>query len=263
MPFVAVNCGALPENLIESELFGHRKGAFTGADEHRVGLFEVADGGTIFLDEIGELPKAMQAKLLRFLESGEIRRVGDNESFTWSTCAWSAPRTAIWKRWSPRANFREDLLFRINTFEIRLPPLRRADRRHSGAGPASGRAVSPARCAPPTTLFTPDALRALEAHAWPGNVRELANVIEHAAILCDEGPISAAHLPMNFGHRRLQGPHFKTIAPQTLQEIEMQAIQQTLERHQGQKPKAAKELGISLKTLYNKLNQASQLEESA
>ena len=112
-------------------------------------------------------------------------------------------------------------------------------------------------------MFTPDALRALEGHAWPGNVRELANVIEHAAILCDEGPVSAAHLPMNFGHRKLQGPHFKTVVPQTLHEIEMQVIQQTLERHQGQKPKAAKELGISLKTLYNKLNQASHLEESA
>ena len=104
MPFVAVNCGALPETLIESELFGHRKGSFTGADEHRVGLFEVAHGGTIFLDEIGELPKAMQAKLLRVLESGEIRRVGENEPFDGRRAAWSAPRTATCRRWSPRAS---------------------------------------------------------------------------------------------------------------------------------------------------------------
>ena len=124
MPFVAINCGALPENLIESELFGHRKGAFTGADEHRVGLFEVANGGTIFLDEIGELPKAMQAKLLRVLESGEIRRVGENEPFDRRRARGlrHAPRPAA--RWSTTGEFREDLMFRINTFEIHLPPLR-------------------------------------------------------------------------------------------------------------------------------------------
>ena len=123
MPLVPINCGALPENLIESELFGHRKGAFTGAEEHRVGLFEVAHGGTLFLDEIGELPKSMQAKLLRFLESGEIRRVGDNESFTCDVrvlCATNRRLDAM----VAAGEFREDLWFRVNTFEIPLPPLR-------------------------------------------------------------------------------------------------------------------------------------------
>ena len=118
-----INCGALPENLIESELFGHRKGSFTGADEHRVGLFEVADGGTLFLDEIGELPKPMQAKLLRVLESGEIRRVGENESFTVDVRVVCATHRDL-QEMVDEGEFREDLMFRINTFEIPLPPLR-------------------------------------------------------------------------------------------------------------------------------------------
>ena len=122
-PFVAINCGALPESLIESELFGHRKGAFTGADEHRVGLFEVADGGTLFLDEIGELPRAMQAKLLRALESGEIRRVGDNENYCVDVRVVCATHRDL-NEMVAADEFRQDLMFRMNTFEIYLPPLR-------------------------------------------------------------------------------------------------------------------------------------------
>ena len=262
MPFVAINCGALPESLIESELFGHRRGAFTGADEHRVGLFEVAGGGTIFLDEIGELPKAMQAKLLRVLESGEIRRVGDNESFTVDVRVVCATHRDL-EEMVAEGEFREDLMFRINTFEIRLPPLReRTDdipelARHllKRFRPSAGTKDE---------LFTPEAIQTLQAHFWPGNVRELANVVEHAAILRDEGPIDAEHLPSRFASRRLRGPHFKMVGPpQTLREIEVQVIQQTVDKHSGNKPKAADELGISLKTLYNKLNQVNQLEQSA
>ncbi|HEX5443213.1 MAG TPA: sigma-54 dependent transcriptional regulator [Pirellulales bacterium] len=262
MPFVAINCGALPESLIESELFGHRKGAFTGADEHRIGLFEVADGGTLFLDEIGELPKAMQAKLLRVLESGEIRRVGDNESFTVDVRVVCATHRDL-DEMVGEGEFREDLMFRINTFEIRLPALReRLEDIASLARHLLTRFRPAAK--PDDELFTPEALHALEEHCWPGNVRELANVIEHAAILCDEGPIGEADLPSRFANRRLRGPHFKMVGPpQTLREIELQVIQQALDRHAGNKPKAAEELGISLKTLYNKLNQVSQLEQSA
>ena len=142
MPFVAINCGALPENLIESELFGHRKGAFTGADEHRVGLFEVANGGTLFLDEIGELPKAMQAKLLRFLESGEIRRVGENESFTVDVRVVCATHRDL-DEMVAEGEFREDLLFRINTFEIPIAAAARAGRRHSGLGRTSVSSLPP------------------------------------------------------------------------------------------------------------------------
>ena len=123
MPLVPINCGALPESLIESELFGHRKGAFTGADEHRTGLLQVANGGSLFLDEIGELPKAMQAKLLRFLESGEVRRIGDNESFTCDVRVICATNRDL-AEMVAAGEFREDLWFRINTFEIPLPPLR-------------------------------------------------------------------------------------------------------------------------------------------
>jgi two-component system NtrC family response regulator len=261
-PFVAVNCGALPESLIESELFGHRRGAFTGADEHRVGLFEVASGGTIFLDEIGELPKAMQAKLLRVLESGEIRRVGDNESFTVDVRVVCATHRDL-EEMVVEGEFREDLMFRINTFEIRLPPLReRTDDIAELARHLLKRFRPAARSN--DKLFTAEAIQSLQTHTWPGNVRELANVIEHAAILCDELPIDAEHLPSRFGSRRLRGPHFKTVGPpQTLREIELQVIQQTLDKYSGNKPKAAEELGISLKTLYNKLNQVSQLEQSA
>jgi two-component system NtrC family response regulator len=261
-PFVAINCGALPESLIESELFGHRKGAFTGADEHRVGLFEVANGGTIFLDEIGELPKAMQAKLLRVLECGEIRRVGDNEAFTVEVRVVCATHRNL-EEMVHDGDFREDLMFRINTFEIPLPALRdRTDDIPALANHLLSRFRPHVR--PGDKLFTPAALDALKQHVWPGNVRELANVIEHAAILCEEGPIAEEHLPQRFSSRRLRTPLANTFTGSlALKDIEMQAIQQALDRHGGSKPKAAEELGISLKTLYNKLNQVSQLEQSA
>jgi two-component system NtrC family response regulator len=263
MPFVAINCGALPESLIESELFGHRKGAFTGADEHRVGLFEVADGGTLMLDEIGELPMAMQSKLLRVLESGEIRRVGENQAFTVDVrviCATHRPLEEM----VHEDRFREDLMFRINTFEIRLPSLRdriedipelvqhllqRMRFTHGSA----------------THAISDEAIEMLQSHIWPGNVRELANVIEHATILCDKPPITPAHLPRHFGSRRLRTSTAQRSPAMilTLREVEMQAIMAALERNDGNKPKTAEELGISLKTLYNKLNSVESAERAA
>ncbi len=262
-PFVAVNCGALPEHLIESELFGHRKGAFTGADEHRTGLFEVAHGGTLFLDEIGELPKAMQAKLLRFLESGEVRRVGDNQSFTCDVRVLCATNRGI-ESMVAEEEFREDLWYRINTFEIHLPPLReRADDIPllAAALAARFRRKSPKG----RELFAPAALDVLTSHCWPGNVRELANAVEHALILCDDGPISPEHLPARFTTPQPRAFAVKGAADLTLRGLEMQAIQDALEQHAGNKAKAAGQLGISLKTLYNKLNQAQaeSLERSA
>jgi two-component system NtrC family response regulator len=256
MPFVAINCGALPENLIESELFGHRKGSFTGADEHRVGLFEVANGGTLFLDEIGELPKGMQAKLLRFLESGEIRRVGENESFVVDVRVVCATHRHL-DVMVEEGEFREDLMFRVNTFEIHLPPLRQRLADIPLLARHLVRRFRPA-IREESELVSSEVLRLLGEHCWPGNVRELANVLEHAAILCDAGPLLPEHLPSNFDSRRLRGPHFKLFGTQTLREIEMQVIHQTLERLGGNKSRAADELGISLKTLYNKLNQEAQ-----
>ncbi|MBN2295614.1 MAG: sigma-54-dependent Fis family transcriptional regulator [Pirellulales bacterium] len=256
-PFVAINCGALPEHLIESELFGHRKGAFTGADDHRTGLFEVADGGTLFLDEIGELPKPMQAKLLRFLESGEIRRVGENESFTCDVRVVCATHRRLDEMVSEE-EFREDLWYRINTFEIHLPPLR--ERREDIPLLAAALAGRFRRNPPKNEeLFAKQTLAVLCEHCWPGNVRELANVIEHAMILCDDGPIQPEHLPSRFASRPLRA----FMGGGTLREIEMQAIQDALEKYDGNKASAAEQLGVSLKTLYNKLNQAEAMKKSA
>jgi two-component system NtrC family response regulator len=257
-PLVAINCGALPESLIESELFGHRKGAFTGADDHRVGLFEVAHGGTLFLDEIGELPKAMQAKLLRVLESGEIRRVGDNQSLKVDVRVVCATHRNL-EQMVESDDFREDLMYRINTFEVHIPPLR--DR--IGDIPELARYLY-CRFRPSARgvdeLFTPETIDALQSHVWPGNVRELANVIEHATIVSDSPPVTCDHLPRHFASRGLRR---KVLGPIALRDLEMQAIQESLDRHEGNKSAAAEELGISLKTLYNKLNQSAALEKSA
>jgi two-component system NtrC family response regulator len=256
--FVAINCGALPESLIESELFGHRKGAFTGADEHRVGLFEVAHGGTLFLDEIGELPKAMQAKLLRVLESGEIRRVGDNDSLKVDVRVVCATHRDL-EKMVEDGDFREDLMYRINTFEINLPPLRQRVSDIPELAKHLYCRFKP-NAKPGDNLFSLDAMEALTSHSWPGNVRELANVIEHATIVCNGLPITSEHLPRRFGSRSARSA---SLGPTTLRDLEMQAIHESLDRHDGNKPAVAEELGVSLKTLYNKLNQASTLEKSA
>lgn len=258
-PMVAINCGALPENLIESELFGHCRGAFTGADAARTGLFEVADGGTVFLDEIGELPLAMQAKLLRVLETGDIRRLGDNQTVNVDVRVIGATHRDL-EKMVDEGTFREDLMFRINTFEIHVPSLReRAEdiplladhllRRHRADGGDGKR-------------FTEDAIAALSAHQWPGNVRELANVIEHAAILCDALPIDTPDLPRDFGRRKLRKTPLDDM-PLNLKELEAITIRRALEKHAGNKTAAADELGVSLKTLYNRLNAVDELKPAA
>jgi len=267
-PLVAVNCGALPEHLVESELFGHRKGAFTGADEHRAGLFEVADGGTLFLDEIGELPKALQPRLLRALESGEIRRVGDSHPITVDVRVVCATHRSL-EDMVAQGAFREDLLFRINTFEVAIPPLRERLEDIPALVKHFVRKARP-QTPPEADVAESTVLAALAAHQWPGNIRELANVIEHALVLCDGLPLTVEHLPARLGALRprpaaLSTPAAPALASQavaamppkavSLRELEMQAILQGLERNNGNKARTAEELGISLKTLYNKLHQ--------
>jgi DNA-binding NtrC family response regulator len=265
--FIPVNCGALPDNLVESELFGHRKGAFTGADQHRKGLFEVANGGTLFLDEVGELDKSVQVKLLRFLESGEIRRVGENDPFRVDVRVLCATNRDL-REMIVSEQFREDLFFRLNTFEIHLPPLRerKADipalAQHMLSRFAGRRGGHPPQ-------LTEDAVESLQGHDWPGNIRELANAIERAMILSGGQPICPEHLPTQLPVRRssaqafsspaVNGPHFAIPeGSPTLRDIEMKYIQVVLEKHHGNKPAASRELGISLKTLYNKINQLQQ-----
>ncbi|MBX3419803.1 MAG: sigma-54-dependent Fis family transcriptional regulator [Pirellulaceae bacterium] len=255
-PFLAINCGALPENLIESELFGHRKGAFTGADENRAGLFEVADGGTLFLDEIGELPLAVQSRLLRVLETGEVRRVGDNHPFKVDVRIVCATHRNL-SQMVPRDKFREDLMYRINTFQIHLPPLRD---RHTDIPLLAENLLARVRSRPlpdAQEKFTEAAINVLLDYPWPGNIRELANVIEHAAILCETLPIDFQHLPANVADPRGQPTSVTSSRPMTLREMENIAIWEALDRHNGNKAAAAEELGVSIKTLYNKINQES------
>ena len=270
MPFVPVNCGALSENLVESELFGHRKGAFTGADRDHKGLFEVANGGTLFLDEVGELNKNIQVKLLRFLESGEIRRVGETEPFRTDVrvlCATNCDLRTMIKEEA----FREDLYFRINTFEIRLPPLR--ERRQDIPDLARHLLARAARrpLEQVSELLTPEAVDALLEHEWPGNVRELANVMEHAFIISGSQRITPEHLPHHIRPSSGAPTLSLAVAPasgttpgaRTLREIEMEHVLRVLEKHGGNKPAAAAELGISLKTMYNKLNQLQEERKTA
>ena len=259
MPFVAVNCGALPENLVESELFGHRKGAFTGADAPRKGLLEVANGGTLFLDELGELDKSMQVKLLRFLESGEVRRVGENEAFTVDVRIVCATNRDL-QEMVEEGKFREDLFFRVNTFEIHLPALReRKDDIPELAISLILRHLK--RRTIPDDFLSPEVIELLKNHHWSGNVRELANALEHAVIMAAGKQLTVEDLPASIVGRNRKsakggsGGFTRHEGAKTLREIEMEVIHQCLEKHQGDKPKVAQELGISLKTLYNKLNQ--------
>ncbi|MBM79800.1 MAG: transcriptional regulator [Planctomycetaceae bacterium] len=257
MPFVAVNCGALPENIVESEFFGHRKGAFTGAESNRKGLFEVANGGTLFLDELGELDKTMQVKLLRFLESGEIRRIGENEAFNVDVRIVAATNRPL-QDMVNEGSFREDLFFRVNTFEMHLPPLRqRKDDIPELALHLIARALK--RPNVDKNILPQKTIDVLLDHEWSGNVRELANALEHAMILCDGQCIQVEDLPASITQNKPSSASGFSIqsfgGPKTLREIEMEVIFQVLEKHRGDKPKTATELGIALKTLYNKLNQ--------
>jgi DNA-binding NtrC family response regulator len=244
--FIAVNMGGLSEGLFESELFGHVKGAFTDAKTDRVGRFELADGGTIFLDEIGTVPLALQSKLLRVLQTGDVERVGSSKARHVDARVISATNSNLQQEVG-EGRFREDLLFRLNTIEIQLPPLR--DRREDIAPLAMHflrRHAS--RYRKPLTGFDAGAMQALLGHSWPGNVRELDHVLERAVLLAMGEHVRAADLG-------LRGP--SAAAPRLedlpLEDVEKMLIQKALSRYDGNVSRAAQALGLSRSALYRRI----------
>jgi DNA-binding NtrC family response regulator len=246
-PLVAVNVGGLSEGVFESEMFGHVKGAFTDARTDRIGRFELAEGGTLLLDEVGTLPLRQQATLLRVLESGQLERVGSSRTRKVDARVLSA--TNIDLRVEVAAGrFREDLLFRLNTIEIHLPPLRerRAD---IGALAHYFLRRYTARYRKALTGFEPEALRALETHPWPGNVRELDHTIERAALLATGNRVAAGDLGL-----RPVGPS-AALDDMPLDQVERVLIRKALDRYGGNVSHAAKALGLSRSALYRRLQQ--------
>jgi DNA-binding NtrC family response regulator len=251
-PFVAINCAAIPETLIESELFGHERGAFTGATERRLGCFELADGGTLFLDEIAEMDSNTQAKLLRVLQEGSFRRVGGGKGEIQVDVRVVAATNRVPTEAISQGQLREDLFYRLNVFSLRLPPLR--ERRDDipllvrtfieEFNRQDNRQVRG---------LTGEAERELERYAWPGNVRELRNVVQRAVVLSGTGLIDVEHLPENLlrAATPAAAPTTGSIVP--IREMEREAILRALEETHQDKRRAAQLLGISLKTLYNKL----------
>ncbi len=265
-PFVAINCAALPETLIESELFGHEKGAFTGAIERRRGCFELADGGTLLLDEIGDMPLSTQSKLLRVLEERRVRRLGSPRESEVDVRVLAASNRNLQEE-ARHGRFREDLFFRLNVFQITMPPLRQRPQDipllcQSMIGDMNRRH----QCA--VSGVAPEALEKLVAHAWPGNVRELRNVLERAVILSGTGQVHLYHLS---GLAGSPPPQASPSAPRnpaglalpigtTVAEAERALIEITLQHTANNRTRAAAILGISQKTLFNKLREYGSQE---
>jgi len=259
-PFVAINCSALPENLLESELFGHKKGAFTGAVQDKVGLFEEAESGTIFLDEVNSMAQPLQTKLLRVLQERQIRRVGETKSTPINVRVLAATNESLLEK-TKEGGFREDLYYRLAVIPFEMPPLReRLDDipllvNHFVQKNASQTGAEPKKIDGPV-------LEMLAKYNWPGNVRELENAIERACALCDEGIIRVSDLPPHLVRQAMQG--IPEIAQQTMpigkkldefvREQESHYIEETIKHCGGSREKAAKMLGISMATLYRKID---------
>jgi DNA-binding NtrC family response regulator len=251
-PFVVVDCASLHENLLQSELFGHEKGAYTGAVRLKHGLFEVADRGTIFLDEIGEVTPPLQVKLLRVLETGVFRRVGGTADVKVDVRVIAATNRPL-ETMLKDGTFREDLYYRLNVFSISIPPLRERQRdipllaehfiRNSAV--TQKRAVQ----------ISPEAMEVMLRYPWPGNARELENVIERALILCDAGVVRPEHLPMGMRLSPQAAADGAFGSRPTLAEAEQRYIRQVLEECSGHRHKAARILGISERNLYRKLKE--------
>jgi len=248
-PFVAVDCSGLTETLFESELFGHERGAFTGATARRVGLVESASGGTLFLDEVGDIPLSMQVKLLRLLETGTYRLVGSTEPRRADIRLVSATHRDL-RTMVEAGSFRQDLYFRLNTFPVNLPPLRERTADIPLLVDSLLTRVAPDR----KRKLSDVALAMLARYDYPGNIRELRNILERASLLCDGDTIQPAHLPeevrADIGHRRNAAA-----TPTTLEQLERQTLEARLAHHRGSRKALAAELGISERTLYRRLKQ--------
>jgi DNA-binding NtrC family response regulator len=250
---IAINCGAIPENLIESELFGHEKGAFTGAARTRKGVFERAHGGTLFLDEITEMPIQLQVRLLRVLETGRVTRVGGEEEIAVDVRVIAAtnrePAEAV-----ADDRLRRDLLYRLSVFPIHLPPLR--DRGDDVVLLAEHFLSQHNRAEGTAKRFAPDTIERLQSLSWPGNVRQLKNVIFRAFILADE-VVEPQHLPrpsLETHEQPIGGDALTVTLGTTIADVERRMIEATLDHFDGDKKRTSDALGISLKTLYNRLN---------
>ncbi len=268
-PFVAINCAALPETLMESELFGHEKGAFTGAVERRAGCFELAQNGTLLLDEIAEMPVATQAKLLRVLEDSCVRRLGGKTEMAVDVRVIAATNKVL-EDALRKGELREDLYYRLNVFQIPLPPLRQ---REGDLGVLTEALIEMLNRKHETRVVdvSAEVREQLRHYSWPGNVRELRNVLERAVILAGEGTITKHHLPRDFGVPSGARPIPQEVEPDvvrlpvgtTVGEAEKALIQLTLQHTRNNKTRAAEILGISLKTLFNKLKEYGTAEAEA
>ena len=255
-PLVTVNCAALAENLLESELLGHERGAFTGADRRREGRFLQADGGTLFLDEIGEMPLSLQAKLLRALQQGEVQRVGSDSPITVDVRVIAATNRNL-REEVEQKRFREDLFFRLNVISIEVPALRE---RSEDIPLLAAHFLEKfaARNRKNVKGFAPQALDMLRRYSWPGNVRELQNAVERAVILCTGDLITGPELPASVtGAAEQAAPVPETaeasLAGLSLEALERRAIEDTLRQTEDNKSEAARRLGITRATLHNKL----------
>ena len=272
-PFIAINCAAIPESLIESELFGHEKGAFTGAIGRQTGCFEHANGGTLFLDEIADMPMPMQAKLLRVLEESKVRRLGGQGEISINVRVLAATNRPLDEALDKK-QLREDLFYRLNVFNIFLPPLRHRKEDIPAISEALIRILNQRNDCRVTHLDS-EALGILMSYTWPGNIRELRNILERAVVIAREGALSAHHFPAGF-HLPRKLPS-AVVAPaaaasassfgfepgKSLQEMEEAYIRLTLAHTNNNRQRAAEILGISLRTLYKRLSEFSKAEQES
>ena len=248
-PFVPVNCGALPDALFESELFGHARGAFTGAIQDRPGLFEAADRGTLLLDEVGDVPLPLQVKLLRALQEHEIRRVGENRQRKYNVRVIAATNRDLAQDVS-EGRFRKDLYYRLKVVELEVPPLReRPDDLRGLTGTILTRVA--AQMKRPITGYAPDALEHMLRYPWPGNIRELENAIERACAVATSDRVELAGLPYEVRHHRSLAIPTDDVRP--LREIEREYILAALDRNHGSRTLTARQLKIGPATLFRKL----------